>query len=72
MLLFAEVQISATTTYGSEDLHGFPYLENYLEIGWAMLSLVRCCEQIIQANTSADRATIILLNHPGQQDTTKF
>ena len=42
MLLFAEVPISVTTTYGYEDVHGFPYPENYLEIGLAMLSLVRC------------------------------
>ena len=41
MLLFAEVRISVSTIYGSEDIHGFPYPENYLEIGPAMLSLVR-------------------------------
>ena len=40
MLLFAEVRISVTTTYGYEDVHGFPYPEKYLEIGSAMLSVV--------------------------------
>ena len=56
MLLFAEVPISVTTTYGYEDVHGFPYPENYLEIGSAMLSLlVRYYQRTIQATTSVDR-----------------
>ena len=54
-LLFAEVRISVTTIYGYEDVHGFSYPDNYLEIGSAMLSLIRCCQRTIQATTSADR-----------------
>ena len=60
-LLFAEVRISVTTIYGSEDAHGFPYPENYLEIGSAMLSLVRYYYQRTIQTTSIDRATIIII-----------
>ena len=60
-LLFAEVRISLTTIYGSEDANGFPYSENYLEIGSAMLSLVRYYYQRTIQTTSADRATIIII-----------
>ena len=61
MLLFAEVRISVTTIYGYEDGHGFPYPENYLEIGSAMLSLVRYYYQRTIQTTLADRATIIII-----------
>ena len=57
-LLFADVWISVISIYGSEDVRGFPYPENYLEIGSAMLSLVRYYQRTTQT-TSADRATII-------------
>ena len=57
MLFFAEVRISVTTIYGSEDDHGFPYPENYLKIGSAMLSLVRYYYQRTIQTTAADRAT---------------
>ena len=59
MFLFAEERILVTTIYWSENVCGFPYPENYLEIGSAMLSLVRYYQQTIQATTSADRANII-------------
>ena len=59
MLFFAEVRISLTTIYGSEDVHGFPCPKIYLEIGSAMLSFVHYYQRTIQATMLADHATII-------------
>ena len=61
MLLFAEVLIYVTLIYGYGDVHGFPYSENYLEIGPAMLSLVHYYYQWTIQTTSADRAPIIII-----------